>query len=117
MKEEKFKILDFIRNLILYIDKELDNFPKKDIELKNKIRNISYVLLELAYKANYTSNMEKKLDEIEDIIANIKVIGFLIELCYEKQIINSKKYIKFGEKLDDIVKYSVGWKNSINYEA
>lgn len=113
MKEEKFKIIEFIRNLILYIDKELDNFPKKDIELKNKIRNISYILLELVYKANYTNNMEKKIDEIENVIANVKVLGFLLDLCYEKQIINNKKYIKFGEKLDDIVKYSVGWKNSI----
>ena len=52
MKQEKFKVINFIRELILYIDSNLDNFPKKDIELKNRIRNNSYDLLELAYKAN-----------------------------------------------------------------
>ena len=52
MKNEKFKILEFIRNLIVNIDNNLDNFPKKDIELKNRIRNNSYDLLEFAYKAN-----------------------------------------------------------------
>jgi len=39
MKQEKFKVINFIRELILYIDSNLDNFPKKDIELKNRIRN------------------------------------------------------------------------------
>ena len=55
---------------------------------------------------------DKKL-YIEEIIAKIKVLDFLLNLCYEKQIINSKRYTKFGEKLDDILKYSVGWQKSL----
>ena len=35
MKEEKFQVINFIRNLIIVIDKELSNFPKKDIEIEN----------------------------------------------------------------------------------
>lgn len=113
LKQEKFKIINFIRNLIIYIDKELDNFPKKDIEIKNRIRNTSFDLLELAYKANQTSRTEYKIELLEEIFAKIKILDFLLNLCYEKQIINNKKYIKFGEKMDDIIKYSVGWKKSI----
>ena len=45
MKIEKFKIIQFIRDLILTIDKQMDNFPKKDIELKNRIRSNSYDIL------------------------------------------------------------------------
>lgn len=74
MKEEKFKVINFIRELVIYIDKYLDNFPKKDIEIKNRIRNISYDLLELAYKANITK--ENKIEYINDIIAKIKVLDF-----------------------------------------
>ena len=80
MKEEKFKVINFIRELVIYIDKYLDNFPKKDIEIKNRIRNLSYDLLELAYKANITK--ENKNDYINDIIAKIKVLDFLLNLCY-----------------------------------
>ena len=29
MKTEKFKVIDFIRKLLITIDKDLDNFPKK----------------------------------------------------------------------------------------
>ena len=113
MKEEKFKIIQFIRELIISIDSQLDNFPKKDIELKNRIRNASYDLLELSYKANVTSNVEKKKNLLEEIIAKVKIIDFLLNLCYDKQIINSKRYLKFGERIDDILKYTLGWIKSI----
>ena len=45
MTKEKFKVINFIRELIIRIDKNLDNFPKKDIEIKNRIRNNGYDLL------------------------------------------------------------------------
>ena len=67
----------------------------------------------LSYKANTTDNIEKKIDLIESSVAKAKVIDFLINMCYDKQIINSKRYLKLGEALDDIVKYLVGWKKSI----
>lgn len=114
MKEEKFKVINFIRELITYLDKYLVNFPKKDIEIKNKLRNESYELLELGYRANITTNRNKREDIIEDIIAKIKLIDFLLNLCYDKQIINSKRYTKFGEKLDDILKYTIGWQKQEN---
>lgn len=34
MKEEKFKVINFIRELVLTVDKELENYPQKDIEIK-----------------------------------------------------------------------------------
>ena len=117
MKEERFKVINFIRKLILFIDKELNNFPKKDIEIKNRVRNISYDILELAYEANNISDIEDKKVLLEKIISKIKVLDFLLNLCYDKMIINNKKYTKFGEKIDDIIKYTIGWKKSINIGA
>lgn len=113
MKQEKFQVINFIRELIIHIDNSLDNFPKKDIELKNRIRNNSYDLLEIAYKANNTENQQEKIRLLEEIIAKIKVTDFLLNLCYDKKIINSKRYVKFGEKMDDILKYTMGWRKTI----
>lgn len=76
MKEEKFRIIQFIRELIINIDKNLDNFPKKDIELKNRIRNISYDLLEISYMANTTGEKEKKIELLYKLIAKLKVVDF-----------------------------------------
>lgn len=114
MKEEKFRIIQFIRELIINIDKNLDNFPKKDIELKNRIRNISYDLLEISYMANTAREKEKKIDLLYKLIAKLKVVDFLINLCFEKEIINNKRYLKFGERIDDISKFTNGWIKSIN---
>ncbi len=47
------------------------------------------------------------------MIAKIKVIDFLLNLTYDKQIITEKKYYKIGNKLDDIIKYITGWKNTL----
>lgn len=113
MKEEKFKIIQYIRELIINIDNNLDNFPKKDIELKNRVRCSSYDLLELAYEANVIKEKEEKTKLLYKMIAKLKIIDFLINLCYDKQIINSKKYFKFGEKIDDISKYIAGWGKSL----
>ena len=113
MKQEKFKIIQFIRELILHVDNQLENFSKKDIELKNRIRNLTYDLLELAYKANVTSDDNNKKKLLEEIVAKIKMLDFLLNLCYDKEIINGKRYLKFGENLDDILKYTLGWMKTI----
>ena len=113
MKEEKFKVINYIRELIVYMDTHLKKKKKKDIEIKSKLKEESYELLELAYKANLTSQATREC-LIEDIIAKVKVIDFLLNLCYDKEIINSKRYVKFGQKLDDIIKYATGWKKTIN---
>ncbi len=114
MKEEKFKVIDYIRKLIIKIDTELVNFPKKEIEIKNRIRTNTFDILEFAYEANEMQSIEEKNRLLSLIIAKIKVIDFLINLSYDKQLINNKKYIKLAEKMDDIIKYTVGWRKSIN---
>ena len=113
MQQEKFKVIGFIRNLINNVYKNLENFTEKDIEIKNRIRNASYDLLKLAYEANTTEEITAKISIINKCIAKAKVIDFLVNLSYEKQIINNKRYIKFGESIDEIVKYLVGWKKYI----
>ena len=114
MKQEKFKIIQFIREFLIMIDSQMENFPKKDIELKNRIRMNSYDILEISYEANVEPNKETKKQLLQKIIAKIKVIDFLLNLSYDKKIITEKKYYKFGNKMDDIVKYTTGWIQSLN---
>lgn len=113
MKEEKFKIVQFIRELILSVEKELSNFPKKEIEIKNRIRANSYNLLEVCYEANMTSDIQMKQKLLEHAIAKVKVIDFLLELSYENSLITNKKLLKLGLKMDDIIKYISGWPKKI----
>ena len=111
MKQEKFKVLNLIKDLIVYIDQSVLNFPKKEMELKHKIKETAYNLLLLSYEANNTSDVQRRIELQEKSIAYIKYLDFLFNLCYDKQIFNGKKYLKFGERLDMIIRYIGGWVN------
>ncbi len=113
MKTEKFKVIEFIRQLLIMIDKELENFPKKEIELKNRIKINSYDILELSYEANSIEDIKEKQKILQKILSKIKVIDFLLNLSLDKELINKKKYLKLANKIDDITKYTVGWNNSL----
>lgn len=113
MKEEKFKVIQFIRDIIIDIDKEMENFPKKDIELKNRIRSNTYDILEITYEANATTDIDYKKQLLFQVVAKSKVIDFLLNLSYDKKLITEKRYYKFGRRLDDIMKYTSGWLKSI----
>lgn len=69
-------------------------------------------MLLLIYETNNTDNIERKHELQEKAVAYVKYLNIFFNLCYDKQIINNKKYLKFGEKLDIIVRYLVAWKNS-----
>lgn len=114
MKNEKFKIIQFIRELVIMIDKQMDNFPKKDIEIKNRIRSNSYDILEIVYEANVEQDLSRKKALLNKVVAKIKIVDFLLNMSYDKEIITAKKYYKFGEKMDDITKYVIGWINKLN---
>lgn len=109
MREDKFKVIDFIRNFIVVSEKELDNFPKRDIEIKHRIRTNTYDLLEVAYEANSAEDKEYKISLILKMIAKIKVLDFLMNLSYDKKLITEKKYYKLAQRLDDIIKFASGW--------
>lgn len=113
MKTEKFKVIEYIRQLLIMIDKELENFPKKEIELKNRIKTNSFDILELAYEANSLEDTKVKIQILQKVLAKIKVIDFLLNLSLDKEMISTKKYLKLANKIDDITKYTIGWVNSI----
>ena len=113
MHEERFKVLQHIRELIVRVDKELENFPIREIEIKTRIRNECFDLLEIGYTANSASDNKRKEEYIEVGIAKIKVLDFLLNFSYDKQLITAKKYLKLAEKLNDITKYFNGWLKKI----
>ena len=59
-KDEKFQIVILIQKLIRDEDLYLLNFPRKEMELKQNIKNTSLELLKLVYEANITGNAERQ---------------------------------------------------------
>jgi hypothetical protein len=109
MKSEKFKIIDFIRIFIKTLSSNLDSFPKKEYELKERIKKNSYDILEIAYEANSTEFVELKINLINKMLAKLKLIDYLLDLAVEMELLSNKKYLKMANRLADIEKYSRGW--------
>lgn len=116
-KDNKFILIELTKDLINTIEKQLINFPKKDMELKQQLKKTAYDILLFAHEANCTVDIKKKIDLQEKCIARIKMIDFMINQCYDKQIINNRRYIRFGEKLSNLLKYFVGWTNKSKNEG
>lgn len=110
--KDKFYVTNLIKNLINSFDKYLTNFPHKEIELKKEIMFTSYHMLQIAFEANTTFDINKRIDIQDKIISYIKYLDYLVNVCYDKKIINSKRYLKFGENLDYLLKYVIGWQKS-----
>ncbi len=110
--KDKFYVTRLIKELIHSFDQYLTNFPHKEIEIKREIMSTSYQMLKIAYEANTTFDLKKRVDIQDKIISNIKYLDYLVNVCYDKQIINSKRYLKFGENLDYLLKYVIGWRKS-----
>ena len=109
MKQEKFKVVDCIRQFIKSLSFNLDSFPKKEYELKERIKKNAYDILEIAYEANTTEVIELKINLINKMLAKIRLIDFLLDMAVEFNFLINKKYLKMANSLADIEKFSRGW--------
>lgn len=113
MKTEKFKVVDFIRMFIKSLNKYLKEFPKSEREIKWRIKNTSYEMLELAYEANSSDVINDKISIMNKVLAKAKLIDFLLDMATENGFISVKRYTKMADRLCDIEKYARGWQDSV----
>lgn len=91
---------------ILSLDKYLDNFPRKERELKNKIINNSFEILELIYLTNLIDNKECNQKKI---IAKLNVLDFCFEKSFKNKYLSEKQFNKVVNDLTKISKMVFGW--------
>ena len=111
-EDEKFKIIEYMRKLIIYLDNILINFPNKYLELKRILFNEIYDILKQIYITNDIVDKKIKLNKSYEIVSRIKYLNFIINRCYDKKIITKKHYLNVGYIMSNLIKYLNGW---INY--
>ena len=105
---DKFTIAKHIKEFIILLDDYLINYPRKYYELRNRLVNDSYELLELVYTANYT-NVDKRKDIQIKTLMKVNLIDFYIEQSFKKRIISERQSIKLCNRLIDINKMLSKW--------
>lgn len=110
MNEDRLLIISRIKKTYEYIDKNLENFPHKYINLKNKIENTLFEMLELCYYANY--NLDKNNNQLM-CLAKLSMVDYYLKLSYKNELISKKKYISIAKLLSEIHAMIRKW-NEIN---
>ena len=108
---DKFKIAKYIKEFIILLDDFLLNYPKKYFELRNRLVNDTYSLLELVYSANYTVLNMRKSIQIKALM-KVNLIDFYIEESFRKRIISEKQSLRLSNKLLNINKMIYSWIDS-----
>ena len=97
-----------VKKTIEFIDKTVVNYPNKENNLKNRIINSGFELLEEVYYANMT----KDVNSMKSVMVKIKMLDYYLKLSYEKKLISEKKYETSGNYLLEINKMVKSWINN-----
>ena len=105
---DKLLIITKLKKTIEYIDKILDNYPHKYIELKKRLIDSLFDILEYSYMAN---NNIDRYNNKRICIVKLEMIDYYLKLSYEKKIITKRKYEVISNYLLEITKMIFGWIN------
>ena len=106
---DKMLIITRIKKTIEYSNKILENFPTRDIELKRRIIDGLYNLLEYCYLANY--NIDKIKYQNYSLV-KISMIDYYFKISYKKGILSKRKFETLANHLLEINKMITAWKNN-----
>lgn len=91
-----------------YIDKVLDNFPKKETVLYNEIKECMYHLIRYIYSFNLQRNNRIRNKYINDLLTELAMMNYYIKVAYHKKYASRRQCIVIGNYLDEIKKMSYG---------
>ena len=107
--KDKLLIVTKIKRTIEYVDKHLDNYPHRYIELKKRIIDDMYSILEYVYLANvdlFRYNNQSMW------IVKIQLIDYYLKLSYKKDIISKKNYESLSKHLLEVSKMIFTWRDN-----
>ena len=101
--KDKLLIATKTKKTIKYIFTICDNYPLKYIELRKRIINTSFDILENIY-INNIDYSNRKL-----IIPKIKMLDYYLKLSYKNEVITKRRYEVISNYLLEIIRMILGW--------
>lgn len=106
--KSKFRLLVVAEQLNNYVNDILPNFPKKEIILKQNIEKNEFQLIEniFAYNINNLARIKEKY--MKDILLNLSMYNYYMEISYHKKYINNHKLKYITRMLMEMRKIAYG---------
>ena len=108
MENNNFKLLSKLEQTTIYINKELVNYPKYDVVLRNNIERTLYNLVYYIHSYRISNTLRVKNKNLNDFIIYLSMLDFYIRMSYEKKIINKHKLEVISNFLIEIRKIAYG---------
>lgn len=103
-----FILLSKVEQTNLYISKELINYPKFYVVLRNQIELTMFQIIESIHSYRINTNKRIKEKNLNDIVLKLSMLDYYMKYSYENKIINQHKYCVIGNFLVEIRKITYG---------
>ncbi len=103
-----FALLNNSKKTINYINKQLINYPKSEVVLKQNIEKTMYEIIELIFSYSINNIERIKIKYLKDLIIKLSMLDFYIATSFEKRIISKKKFESTSLFIIEIRKITYG---------
>ncbi|MCM1053284.1 MAG: four helix bundle protein [Ruminococcus sp.] len=103
-----FALLNNSKKTIAYINKQLINYPKSELVLKQNIEKNMYEIIELIFSYSINDVERIKIKFLKDLIIKLSMLDFYISTSFEKRIISKKKFESTSMYIIEIRKIAYG---------
>lgn len=103
-----FALLNNIKKTIAYINKQLINYPKSEMVLKQNIEKNMYEIIELIFSYSINDIERVKIKYLKDLIIKLSMLDFYVATSFEKRIISKKKFESTSLFIIEIRKITYG---------
>ena len=103
-----FALLNNSKKTIAYINKQLVNYPKSEVVLKQNTEKTMYEIIELIFSYSINDVERIKLKFLKDLIIKLSMLDFYVATSFEKRIISKKKFESTSLFIIEIRKIAYG---------
>lgn len=103
-----FALLNNSKKTIAYINKQLINYPKCEVVLKQNMEKNMYEIIELIFSYSISDIERIKIKYLKDLIIKLSMLDFYVATSFEKRIISKKKFESTAMYIIEIRKIAYG---------
>ncbi len=103
-----FALLNNSKKTINYINKQLINYPRSEVVLKQNIERTMYEIIELIFSYSINDIERIKMKYLKDLIIKLSMLDYYIATSFEKRIISKKKFESISLFIIEIRKITYG---------
>lgn len=89
--DSNFALLSQAKKTNEYIGKQLVNYPKTEMVLKQNIEKNMYEIIELIFSYKINLNNRIKMKYLKDLVIKLSMLDYYINISYEKKVLSKKK--------------------------